>query len=500
MIRLSLVLLFVSGLSLYALKDWYRSLCGLVLLTAVIEHPDMPRTMFGVQGLSPWNVLLFFVVVGWAIQRPREARGYEVPRGLALALGFFLVVVLLSFGRLFLERHAPGMPSAKTLISDYLVNTLKWLVPAFLLFDGCRTRERFTLAICSVMAVYLVLGIQVIKWMPLSAAASGAGLSRRSEILVREVGYHRSNLSMMLGGAAWAVFCVRVLAPRRLLALAGVGAWLVLGLAQSLTGGRSGYLTWGTVGLVLCVLRWRKYLLLLPVLALGIVSLAPGVYQRLTEGFTAESRDQSRPEVQGAAQTAFDDEPDDYTITAGRSLIWPFVIEKIKEAPVFGFGRQAMRRTGLASFLWEELHESFPHPHNAYLEMMLDTGAVGLLAALALFALIVWRSLQLFLDSRSPVFVAAGGATASLVLAFLVSSVGNHTFYPREETVPMWCAIGLMLRVWVERRRVDEAARPRRAPLGRLASPAGPAPSAWAPPRPPAPEADATDRRLWASP
>ena len=499
MIRLSLVLLFVSGLSVYALKDWYRSLCGLVLMMAVIEHPDMPRTMFGLQGLSPWNVLLFFVLVGWALQRPREARGFELPRGFALAFGIFLAVILLSFARLLLDRHAPGMPSVKTLMSDYLVNTLKWLVPAYLLFDGCRTRERFTLAIVCVMAVYLVLGIQVIKWMPLSAAASGAGLSRRSEILVRETGYHRSNLSMMLGGAAWAAFCVRGLTGRRLFALAGLFAWLLLGFAQALTGGRSGYLTWGAVGLVLCLLRWRRYLLLLPVLALGVVAVVPGVYQRMTEGFTAESRDQDRPDVQGAAPTGFDDEPDDYTITAGRSLIWPFVVEKIGESPLFGFGRQAMRRTGLASFLLEELHESFPHPHNAYLEISLDAGVVGLLAALFLFAWIVWRSLQLLRDARSPVFVAAGGAAASLTLAFLVSSVGNHTFYPREETVPMWCAIALMVRVWVERERVDAA---QRLPPPRVravpASPPGPAP--WIPPRRPASEPDATDRRLWASP
>ena len=50
------------------------------------------------------------------------------------------------------------------------------------------------------------------------------------------------------------------------------------------------------------------------------------------------------------------------------------MIEKIKEAPLFGYGRLAMRRTGLSAFLMEQLGESFPHPHNAYLEQLLDNG------------------------------------------------------------------------------------------------------------------------------
>jgi hypothetical protein len=51
------------------------------------------------------------------------------------------------------------------------------------------------------------------------------------------------------------------------------------------------------------------------------------------------------------------------------------------------------------------------------------------------------------------VFVAAGGATLALVLALLVASIGSQTFYPREGAVGMWCVIGLMLRVSLERRR-----------------------------------------------
>ena len=45
-----------------------------------------------------------------------------------------------------------------------------------------------------------LLGVQVIKWMPLSSAAAAMPWARSLKILVNEVGYHRVNISAMLAG------------------------------------------------------------------------------------------------------------------------------------------------------------------------------------------------------------------------------------------------------------------------------------------------------------
>jgi len=132
---------------------------------------------------------------------------------------------------------------------------------------------------------------------------------------------------------------------------------------------------------------------------------------------------------------------------AGRNIAWHFIIEKDRGVPAVGFGRLAMKRTGLSSMLWEKYREAFSHPHNAYLEMLLDNGWVGFLLVLPFYVVILWHSISLFRDSRSQVFVSAGGVACALVLALLVASVGSQTFYPREGSVSMWCAIGLLLRV-----------------------------------------------------
>jgi hypothetical protein len=99
MIRLSFLFLFIVSLALYAIKDWYVALCGLIALMAVVEHPDMPKTLFGVQGLNPWNLLLLVVVAAWLGSRRRERLVWDMPRSVNVLLLAYLGVVLVGFFR-----------------------------------------------------------------------------------------------------------------------------------------------------------------------------------------------------------------------------------------------------------------------------------------------------------------------------------------------------------------------------------------------------------------
>ena len=109
-----------------------------------------------------------------------------------------------------------------------------------------------------------------------------------------------------------------------------------------------------------------------------------------------------------------------------------------------------MVRTGA----WEALgEEGFGHPHNAYLEILLDNGVVGALMVLPFYVVVMAWSISLFRDRRSPVFMAVGGMTCAVTLALLVASLSSQTFYPREGALAMWAMFGLMFRVWVERKQ-----------------------------------------------
>lgn len=461
MIRLAALWLVVFGLAAYARKDWYVSLCGLILLIAVIEHPDAPKSMFGVQGLNFWNLLLAVVVFAWWRARGREGLTWDLPGGVTLALTAYIGVIIVGFVRVLGSRAYLDDMTTATLVSEYLINMFKWMVPAALLFDGCRTRRRFVFGLGAVLGVYLLLGLYVIKWMPMEMLTNGDALQERAlKILVNEIGFHRVTMSMMLAGASWAVFAARgLVADRRGRVLIYVAAAAIV-LAQALTGGRMGYVTWAAIGLVLFLIRDRAALLLAPFAVAGVLLLVPAAGERLMQGFEPSTAEYSLARAAQSGVPVDSSKIDIDTVTAGRTLIWPYVQDKIWERPLVGYGMLAMRRTGLAYYLYSSLGEGFDHPHNAYLELLFDSGLVGLLLVLPFYAIVVWRALRLYGDSRSPVFVAIGGATIALVLALLIAGLGSQSFYPREGTVGMWCAIGLMMRVWVERARLVRSEQP----------------------------------------
>lgn len=485
-IRLTFLWLVILGILGYTWKDWYRGICGLIVLMAIIEHPDMPRSILGIPGLNPWNLLLFNGILAWMVQRPKEGLRLDLPRHITVMLLLYLAVVIVGFIRIIGDTSNLRLYYREDMtyfFTEYLINTVKWVIPGLLLYDGCRTEERFRLALFSILSVFVLLSIQVAKWMPPQYALNADALERRSlKVLVNGIGYHRVNLSAMLSGASWAILCTTVLVPKRRRWLVLFAALFVI-YAQMMTGGRAGYGAWVAVGLVMCFLKWRRYLVLIPAAAVLAMLLLPGVVGRALQGFTVDSHDtNTRLEKQEREQVGGDQASsvDSYTVTAGRSLAWPLIVEKIRQRPLVGYGRQAMLRVGITTFLYETLGEVFPHPHNAYLEMLLDNGIIGFVIVLSFYAVMLFYSVRLFLDRDSPSCSAIGGVSTALMLGLLVSSLGSQTFYPREGWDGMWAAMLIGLRVRIERRRLKgveaavQAPAPESPPVRRIPRFAGP--------------------------
>ncbi len=435
----------VAVLALYAWRDWFKSLCGLILLTAVMEHPDMPKSIAGIQGFNPWNVVLLSVLAAWLVARRREGLRWDMPRSINLLLGLYLLVVLVGFARMIADRTHLEQYSTTTLISEYLANSLKWVVPGLLLFDGCRTRRRLGLAVGCTVALYVVLALLVLRCTSVSALLGRGNLEASRHRIQKRTGYNAVNVAAMLAGASWGLLALRPVLSRRWQQVALVAIALGVIVAQGLTGGRMGYVAWGAVGLTMCALRWRRYLFFAPLIPVLLVFVFPGATQRMLKGF-------------GQSGLSGESEADEYQVTSGRAEVWPHVLDEIQEAPIWGHGQLAMLRTGLRARLPEVVGQTFAHPHNAYLEVLLDYGLVGLTVILAFFAMILVWAARLFVDRGNPWCTAVGGLALALVLGQLVASLGSQHFYPREGVVGMWLAIGLMLRVGLLRERAHRAA------------------------------------------
>ena len=146
------------------------------------------------------------------------------------------------------------------------------------------------------------------------------------------------------------------------------------------------------------------------------------------------------------------------SLTSGRTIIWPVIIDKIDESPFVGYGRRAMQRIGLSKELGERHEEPFPHPHNAYLQLFLDNGLVLSIPVLGFFMLLLIYCWRLARDKRSPYFSLTASLASAFVLSFLLGAVAQQSFYPITSSVSLWVAIALLLRVVAERSYVDQMA------------------------------------------
>ncbi|MBN1972662.1 MAG: O-antigen ligase family protein [Sedimentisphaerales bacterium] len=438
-LRIIALYLFVAFLVIYAWKDWFKSLCGLIFLMAVIEHEDMPKSMFGIQGLNTWNMLFLGIFAAWLATRRRDGLKWDMPGHLNILLMMYFGVIFFGFLRAVFDRSYIENYPVKSLVSEELINTVKWTLPGVLLFDGCRNRKSVILAVCSLLGMYFLLAVQVIRRIPPSTILSGGSIELARN-RCSDIGYSAVDMSVFLAGASWAIIAVIPMFSRKkykamILAAAGMVVF-----AQALTGGRAGYVAWGATGFSLCLIKWRKYLLLAPVVAIILPIVFPGAVDRMFTGF-------------GETDVSGENISNENAITSDRMVFWPYVTNKIGESPLIGYGRLAMRRTGLVNLIESE-HPGIgaTQPHNMYLETLFDNGIIGSIPIILFWLILVIYAGILFRSSNR-LCSAAGGVALSLMLAQLFAGIGSQHFYPEESTLGAWAAMFLMLRVYIEHKK-----------------------------------------------
>ncbi|MCU7812781.1 MAG: O-antigen ligase family protein, partial [Candidatus Thiodiazotropha sp. (ex Notomyrtea botanica)] len=230
---------------------------------------------------------------------------------------------------------------------------------------------------------------------------------------------------------------------------------MVILFALALSGGRTGYATWAAIGFVFSVFKWRKFLFYGPLVVFMVILILPAARDRLLMGFSESTSDSRNEALVDEGLINENSNIDLYTVTSGRTIAWPFVIDKIQQRPFIGYGKESMIREGLSIYLWTSFQEAFPHPHNMYLQWLMDNGLVGFIPVMVFYITLLLYSFSLLKDNRNRNFVVIGGAGIALILALMISGFGSQTFYPREGSVGMWCVIGLLLRLYVQRSKYE---------------------------------------------
>jgi len=453
--RIALLALVVLYICAYSFRNWYKSLCIFLPVIAFLERPDMPREIMGVPGLNAYNIMLFFILIGFVLRDKSKCETWTVPGNITKLLIVYVVVLSISFIRMMFDMNGflyysvymgEEIPTYKSLVIEQLVNAWKFVIPGILLAYGANSEENINDAIKSIMLVSIFLALQIIIKILPDVVAGGDLQDISMRKLNRDIGYHRGELAPFMAASAWffmVLYAEKFIKYRFLLLL----GFMMCSLALVMTGGRGGLVAWAVCCIYFGLIKWRKLLIVIPISIVVFLLIMPQVENRFTEGFTEDSYEKSAEDL--AVNTIDSEGRDTYAITSGRVILWPAVIESIKQSIWFGYGEKAMVRLSIFPKLIDQglLHKDagFGHPHNAYLQLLLDTGVVGTILILMFFLKLLILSTRQIINSTNREDQMLAGIYISFCLVQFAHGITADSFYPKQGSVLMWCSIGLFM-------------------------------------------------------
>ena len=413
--------------------------CGVVLLILLMPFSGsstlFPHEMFGVFGLNPLNLLLAGTCGSWLLHALADGSVRRfLPRPLLL---LYVVPILVAgaIGTRHIHEIAPTLlvvyrelnfPDAASYLVEMMLKPLLLVVFALLVAAAAAKSARPARLLLPAVVSMCVMATIV----PVYVVQSGIGLHALAASDEREflsaLGLHANDLGRLYAIAYALLLFTWAEAkevPLRWVLLAAAGLTAV---ALVLTFSRGALVELAVVS-ALYVL-WRRSsrtVAFAAVVAVAVLVLAPAaLYHRIETG-------------EGAGLNA---------ISAGRvDGLWLPLLPEVLRHPLFG--------NGIRSILWSEAmrenagHQvlAVTHPHNAYLEALLDMGVVGTALLCAYFAHLWMRLRQLAKDPRlEPALRGFFQGTAAGLIGMLISDFTDSSLSPRPEQAFLWLAIGMM--------------------------------------------------------
>jgi O-antigen ligase len=420
----------------FILRDFRIGVVLLILLLPISRSEVFPHAMLGVTGLNPFNLLLVGTLVSCLLRGAfdRGSRRF-VPRPLL----WLYIVPILAAGVLG-SRHLGEIPpvlfnglvefdSATGYFRDLVVKPL--LMVAFALVVGAavsRSEKPEKFLVPMLVSMWVMVSI-VVVFVLLRGISLTEMASSESREFLSALGMHANELGRLYATAYALLLFTWFESKNPGFRLALIGSMGLVTVALILSFSRGAFL--GFLLINVLFLLWHrnaKTLILFGLLAACALLLLPdAVYDRVATGFGNGS-------------------VDPVAVSAGRiEYIWLPLLPEIPRSPIFGHG--------LGSILWSEPMRKGPgvailavgHPHNAYLQALLDMGIVGLVLLCAYFAH-VWKGFRALSSDPAVSPPLRGfylGAAAGLA-SLLVSYATDSSLRPGPEQSFLWLAIGMM--------------------------------------------------------
>ena len=403
----------------------------LVLVMLPVEGSYLfPHSVFGVTGLNPLNLVLAATLVSYLI------RGHSLKGFIPKPLGWFFIVPIVIAGLLgtrhvdevhpyFYEVEVIHFTDALGYLRDVLLKPMLTVVAALLVAQAvAKAKKAENFLVPFIVAVWL-MSLMAIGYVVAEGVSIGALALTSSRTFFSALGMHANDLGRLYAVAyALLLFTWGETKDARLKTVLLV-TMAVLTLALLLTFSRGAFVGW--VGVNVLFLLWK-----FNAKTAGLALLAGGAGMLLMPGAVVSRM--SLGLVGGGDVNEF---------SAGRvEEIWLPLLPELFKSPLWGNGLDS---TMWAKALWAEMMLPVTHPHNAYMQAILDMGLLGMGLLLAYY----WHVYRSCRDLGSNAYLSPTmrgfyqGAVAGL-LCFIVTGFAGSSLRPTPEFAFLWIAIGMM--------------------------------------------------------
>ncbi len=411
---------------------------GVVLLIVLMPLSGsylFPHEMFGIKGLNPVNLVLAATLASYCLAELADGglRRLLPPALLGLYVAPIVIAGLRGvrhFGEIapvfFMSVDGLDFQDPAGYLVDVVAKPLLLVVFSLLVGAAAAKSDKPEKFLLPVWIAIWVMGLMVVGYV----LHSGIGLQQLASggerAFLGALGMHANEFGRLYL-VAYALLLFTWAETKEPAARLGLAASIGLAaVALMLTFSRGSFAGFALVNVLF--LLWRRNagaLVFFGLLAaVALFALPAAVYDRVQHGFGHGLNSISADRIDG---------------------LWLPLLPQVLRHPLFG--------SGLESILWSAPMRTgagvsvlaTTHPHNAYLEALLDMGIVGLALACAYFAL-VWKGLRALAADTSVAPRLRGfflGAAAAL-FALLASYFTDSSLRPKPEQVFLWLAIGMM--------------------------------------------------------
>lgn len=410
-ILLLLTVVFIVLAAINARRMFMYLVSMLLLLVPIANASFMPREVFGVTGLNISNIVWLAAFGAAVITAATRKGGSLLSAYFTVPLAIFMFLYLLAAAWTLFDLEAIQTPVYEithvSIVIENILKPLQILLSGWIVFVFCE-KEGSTVTVQRVLYFVPLIIAPIAMFFFIFGSGADTGYQEGRAAISSSIGYHANEL-----GAAAAFLLAFLLMAREqswtLIKYLSMGATLVI-IAISFS--RMAYLTSVILfALTFFSLKHKEKITLAVLAGVVVIAFSAQLASRIYYGV-----DESNKQV------------DVNQVSAGRvEGIWIPMIPHFIEHAAVGSGIYSILKS-------PEAKKGLPiHPHNAYLQVALDMGVVGLIALSFMLA----RFMRL--GRRNPT------GFRYVVIAWMLMGLTGFSFYPMYANFIVWVSYGLAL-------------------------------------------------------